>query len=154
MKLPSVACLISVLAVVPAAARAQEQRIPRSALPPAVDRAVTAAARGAVVREFSRERDNGQTYYEAALLVRGHSKDVLFDSTGAIVEVEEEVVLQALPAPVRAALTRRAAGGKIVSVESLTKHDRLVAYEAHLLRGGKRSEIQVGPGGETLEHEE
>jgi hypothetical protein len=41
-----------------------------------------------------------------------------------------------------------------VKVESITKHDRLVAYEAKVLTGTKKSEIQVGPDGKPLDHEE
>jgi hypothetical protein len=40
--------------------------------------------------------------------------------------------------------------GKITKVESLTKQDKLVAYEAQVDKNGKRSEIQVGPKGERL----
>jgi hypothetical protein len=39
-------------------------------------------------------------------------------------------------------------------VESLTKHGTLVAYEAQVLNKGKKSEIQVGPDGKPLAHEE
>jgi len=45
-------------------------------------------------------------------------------------------------------------GGKIGKVESITKQGKLVAYEAHVTTNGKRSEIQVGPDGRPLAHEE
>jgi hypothetical protein len=155
MRTISIACLGALaFAGRPVAGAAQEQKIARAALPPAVERAVTATSQGATVRGFTREREKGETYYEAELLVAGHHKDVLFDTAGAVVEVEEEVSLDSLSAAVRGALTTRAAGGKITNVESLSKRGRLVAYEAHVVRKGKRSEIQVGPGGETLDHEE
>ena len=41
-----------------------------------------------------------------------------------------------------------------MKVESLTKHDQLVAYEAQVTTGGKKSEIQVGPDGGRLTHPE
>ena len=40
--------------------------------------------------------------------------------------------------------------GTIGKIESLTKGGKLVAYEAHVKTGTKRSEIQVGPNGEKL----
>lgn len=69
-------------------------------------------------------------------------------------EVEEEVAFDALSAPVKAGLQSKAGSGKILKVESITKHDKLVAYEAKLTTNGKKSEIQVGPNGKPLDHEE
>jgi len=137
-----------------ASAGAQEKKIKRADLPPAVEKTVAAQSVGATVRGFSQEKEKGQVYYEAEMTVNGHSKDVLIDSSGAIVEVEEEVAIDALPAPVKAALQSKAGSGKIVKVETLTKHDKLVAYEARVTTHGKKSEIQVGPDGKPLDHEE
>jgi uncharacterized membrane protein YkoI len=133
---------------------AQEKKIQRADLPPAVEKAVAAQTRGATVKGFSQEKENGQTFYEAELTVSGHSKDVLIDSTGTVVEVEEQVALDSLPAAVKDGLQAKAGAGKILKVESITKHDKLVAYEAKVQTGGKKSEIQVGPDGKPLDHEE
>jgi hypothetical protein len=88
------------------------------------------------------------------MIVNGHSKDVLIDGTGAIVEVEEEVPIDSLSSEVRAGLQAKAGSGKLGKVESITKHDKLVAYEAKVTAGGKKSEVQVGPDGKPLDHEE
>ncbi len=133
---------------------AQEKKIKRADLPPAVEKTVAAQSAGATVRGFSQEKEKGQVYYEAEMTVNGHSKDVLIDSNGAIVEVEEEVALDALAAPVKAGLQSKAGSGKILKVESITKHHKLVAYEAKVTTNGKKSEIQVGPDGKRLDHEE
>ncbi|HEX3121169.1 MAG TPA: hypothetical protein VHP80_18870 [Candidatus Acidoferrum sp.] len=136
------------------AVAAQEQKIKRSELPAAVEKTVAAQSQGAVVKGFSREKENGQTYYEAEMTVSGHSKDVLIDETGRVVEVEEQVATDALPAGVKEGLQAKAGSGKIVKVESITKHDKLVAYEAQVNTAGKKSEVQVGPDGKALDHEE
>jgi hypothetical protein len=133
---------------------AQERKIKRSDLPPAVEKTVAAESQGATIRRFSAERENGQTYYEAAMIVAGHSKDVLIDGTGAIVEVEEEVAIDSLRGEVRDGLEAKAGSGKLGKVESITKHDKLVAYEAKVTANGKKSEVQVGPDGKPLDHEE
>jgi hypothetical protein len=133
---------------------AQEQKIKRSELPAAVEKTVAAQSQGAVVRGFSREKENGQTYYEAEMTVNGHSKDVLIDEAGQIVEVEEQVGVDSLPTEVKEGLQAKAGQGKIVKVESITKHDKLVAYEAQVNTAGKKSEVQVGPDGKALDHEE
>jgi len=134
--------------------QAQEKKIRRSQLPPAVERAVAKESEGATIKGFATEIEHGQRFYEAELVVNGHTKDMLFDKNGNIVEVEEQVDLDSLPAAVQDALKSAARSGKIEAVESLTKNGQLVAYEAHVKTGAKRSEIQVGPNGEKLKKPE
>jgi uncharacterized membrane protein YkoI len=133
---------------------AQEKKIQRTDLPPAVEKTVAVQSQGATIKGFSTEKENGQTYYEAEMAVSGHTKDVLIDPAGTVVEVEEQVAFDSLPAAVKDGLQGKAGKGKILKVESLTKHDKLVAYEAKVQTDGKKSEIQVGPDGKPLDHEE
>lgn len=133
---------------------AAEKKIQRSDLPPAVEKTVADQSHGATVSGFSQETENGAVYYEAELVVDGHSKDVLMDKNGKIVEVEEQVSIPDLPAAVREGLQGKAGSGKLTKVEAIRKHDQLVAYEAQVLTGTKRSEVQVGPDGQGLDHEE
>jgi uncharacterized membrane protein YkoI len=135
-------------------ASAQEKKIKRSDLPPAVEKTVAAQSQGATIRGFSTEKEKGQTLYEVELTVNGHSKDISMAPDGSIVEVEEQVVLDSLSPEVKAGLQAKAGKGKILKVESLTKKDKLVAYEAQVETNGKRSEVQVGPDGKPLDHEE
>jgi uncharacterized membrane protein YkoI len=135
-------------------ASAQEKKIKRTELPPAVEKTVAAQSTGATIRGFSTEKENGQTLYEVEMTVNGHSKDVSMTTDGSIVEVEEQVGLDSLSAEVKAGLQAKAGKGKITKVESLTKKDKLVAYEAKVETNGKKTEIQVGPDGKPLDHEE
>jgi hypothetical protein len=135
-------------------ALAQEKKIQRTDLPPAVEKTVAAQSQGATIKGFSKEKEKGQTLYEAEMTVGGHSRDVLMNANGEVVEIEEQVQLDSLPAAVKQRLEAKAGAGKIVKVESLSKHDKLVAYEAVVQTGGKKKEIQVGPDGEPLAHEE
>jgi hypothetical protein len=137
-----------------AAAQGQEKKIKRSDLPAAVEKTVAAQSVGATVKGFSQEKENGQIFYEAEMTVNGHTKDVLIDANGAVVEVEEEVALDALSPEVKAGLLTKAGKGKITTVETIKKRDKLVAYEAKVNTSGKKSEVQVGPDGKPLDHEE
>ena len=150
----AIAVIAFTLYTFPATAQEHEKKINRSDLPPAVEKTVVANTQGAIIRGFNQEKENGKTYYEAELTVNGHTKDILIDPTGTIVEVEEQVDLASLPAAVQSGLHAKAGAGKLGKVESITKHDKLVAYEAKVTTNGKRSEIQVGPGGKPLDHEE
>jgi nitrogen regulatory protein PII len=119
-----------------------------------VEKTVSAQSTGAEVRGFSKEKEHGQTFYEAQMTVNGHSKDILIDEKGNVVEVKEEVAMDALPAAAKSGLTTKAGKGKITKVESISKNDKLVAYEAKVATNGKKSEVQVGPDRNPLDHEE
>jgi hypothetical protein len=150
-------CAISTLVMIgvaAAAASAQEKRLQRSDLPTAVQKTADEQSKGAVVRGYSSETENGQLQYEVAMTIHGHGRDVSISADGMILEIEEQVALDSLPAAVRAGLEKKAGSGKIMKVESLTKHGTLVAYEAQVRTGTKRSEVQVGPDGKPLAHEE
>jgi hypothetical protein len=88
------------------------------------------------------------------MTVNGHSKDLLIAPDGSIVEVEEEVAFDSLSRAIQAGLQSKAGAGKILKIESITKHGKVVAYEAMVDRNGKKSEVQVGPDGKPLDHEE
>jgi hypothetical protein len=135
-------------------AAAQEKKIKRSDLPPAVEKTVVEQSAGATIRGFSTEKEKGQTLYEVEMTVNGHSKDISMTADGSIVDIEEQVSLDSLSPEVKAGLQAKARKGKILKVESLTKKDKLVAYEAQVETNGKKSEVQVGPDGKPLDHEE
>lgn len=133
-------------------AQGQERKIKRSELPPAVEKTVAAESAGATIKGFATEIEGGKKMYEVELQVDGRGKDILIDGQGNVVEVEEEVALDSLPAEVKEGLTKAAGRGTISRVESLTKRGELVAYEAVVKTGARRREVQVGPNGEKLAH--
>ena len=145
---------VLVLGLVFSVANAQEKKLTRKQLPPAVEKTVARESEGATIKGFATEVEKGQRLYEAELMVNGHHKDILMNRQGVIVEVEEEVSMDSLPATVQAGLRKAAGSGTIGMIESLTKNGKLVAYESHVKRGLKRSEIQVGPQGEKLKRPE
>jgi hypothetical protein len=133
---------------------AQEKTLNRSQLPAAVETTVQAQSQGATIKGFSTEREGGKKVYEAEMIVNGHTKDIQIAEDGTLNEIEEEVSIDSLTPEVQAGLRAKAAGARIVKVESLTKGGALVAYEAATLKGSKKGEIQVGPTGKGLSHPE
>jgi uncharacterized membrane protein YkoI len=131
-----------------------EKRISKADLPAPVHKTADAQASGATVLGYSKETENGKQEYEVEMTVNGHSKDVTIAADGTLLEIEEQVSLDALSPEVRSGLNAKAAKGKITKVESLIKRGKIVAYEAKVLTAGKRSEIQVDPDGKSLDHEE
>src|SRR5580765_8071420 len=100
-------------------ASAQEKKIDRSALPPAVEKALQARTQNATIKGFAQEREHSKTFYEVETVVDGRSRDILFSPQGEVVEVEEEVPFSTLQANVQAGLKKKADGANIDKVESL-----------------------------------
>ena len=142
------------VALITAQSGAQEAKIARTALPPAVEKTVQKETAGATIKGFATERENGKKVYEAETVVNGHTRDLQIAIDGTLNEIEEEVAMDSLPAPVQAALKARAGDASIIKVESLVKHGKLVAYEAATRKGSKNGEVQVGPAGESLKRSE
>jgi hypothetical protein len=135
-------------------AQEKEKKLRKSDLPGAVRRTAERQSQGAAVKGYSTEIEEGKRIYEVEMMVNGHAKDVSIDQDRTVLGIEEQVAPDSLPAPVREALARKAGSGKILKVESLSKRGVLVAYEAQVRTGDKRSEIQVGPDGKELAHRE
>ncbi|HZS04986.1 MAG TPA: hypothetical protein VFD58_09145 [Blastocatellia bacterium] len=131
-------------------AQDSEKKVRMRDLPAAVQAAVKEQSKGAQLRGLAKEVEDGQTFYEAELRVGRHTKDVLFDTEGRVVSVEEEVTLASLPPLVKAEIQKQAGKGRIALVETVTKGGTLVYYEAHIRGGGKAREVKVSPEGAVV----
>jgi uncharacterized membrane protein YkoI len=127
-----------------------ETKVAMKDLPAPVQQTVKEQSKGAVIRGLAKEIENGQTFYEVELRINGRNKDVLMDPNGKIVAVEEQVMLGSLPAAVKSELLKQAGKGRIILVESVTKDNALVAYEAHVNTAGRLSEIKIDPNGKPI----
>jgi hypothetical protein len=142
--------MIGLVTAIVAVGQDTEVKIARKDLPAPVEQTVREQSKGAVVRGFAREVKSGETFYEVELSVKGIKKDVLLDPTGKVVEVEEQVTLNSLPAVARNEIVKQAGKGKILMVESITKDNVLVGYEAHKKSASKIFEIKVNPDGTPM----
>ena len=127
---------------------AAEQKVQMKDLPPAVRDAVQRETKDATVKGLAKETEGDKTFYEAETEVKGHSRDLLFDTSGKLVEVEEETAVDAAPAAVKATLEKR---GKIVKLETVTK-DARVTYEGVVDKSGRKSEVAVDADGKPVKH--
>jgi len=137
----------------PAGDEDKEQPVKMNELPAAVKKTVLEVSKGLKLRGLTREVEEGKTFYEAELDVNGRTRDVIMDESGAIVLIEEEVELSSVPAAVRAAIEKWAEGGKILLVETLTRNNQIEAYEAHVQKNGKETELKVDPEGKPIVEE-
>ena len=113
-------------------AAAAEKKIKMQDMPAAVQQAVKDQSKGAVIRGFGQEVENGKTLYEMELTVSGHAKDVTFDG-----------------APAREAIQKAVGKGKLQKVESVTENGSSF-YEASIRKAGKSSEFKVDATGAAV----
>lgn len=144
--------LLAFVLLATASLGAQERTITRAALPAAVEKTLQSNLAGSTLKALATEREGGRRVYEAETLLNGHTRDLQFTADGTLIEIEEEVALVSLSPSVQQALKQKAGAARITKVESLTKKDQLVAYEASTRNGNRRGEVQVGPNGESLKH--
>ena len=146
MRIIMATALVSSLFIAGAATLASEKKIAMKDVPTAVQQAIKEQSTGATLRGLAKEVEKGKTLYEAELKVVGHSKDITFDEQGTIVSVEEEVALEGIPAAARTAIEKAAGTGKVSEVEKVTEGGKTF-YEAHVNKGGKKSEVKVDASG-------
>jgi uncharacterized membrane protein YkoI len=142
--------LSSLLLVGLACAEDTETKVQFKDLPPAVQKmAKEQEGNGATLRGYSKEIENGKTFYELETRVKGNDRDILMDESGAVVEVEQQVEIGKIPGTAIDGLRREAAGATILRVESVTKGGT-VSYEAVIVRNGKKKEIAVSADGSAI----
>ncbi len=141
-----IAVLIVVALSASIGASGADKKVRLKDVPPAVQNAIKEQTKGATIVGLSEEREAGTVFYEVETTVSGRTRDLLLDSAGGVVELEEEVTLDSVPAAVRTAF---AAAGRVRKVEAVTK-GTTVTYEADVEAAGKRSEVIVDAHGRTV----
>ena len=142
--------VVSISLVLTVSSSAQERRVKMKDLPSAVQKTVTEVSKGASIKGLSKETEKGKTVYEVELNVDGHSKDISMDSTGQVIEVEEEVQFSSIPEAVQEGIKQSVGTAHMSMVESVTKGGVLRYYEVHVKKGGKNSEIYIGTDGKRI----
>lgn len=152
MQILSIAGVVIGAALASGPAAAAEKKVKMQDLPAAVQQEAKEQTKNAILVGLSQEVEKGKTYYEVETKVNGHTRDVLLDAGGAIVEVEEEMALDSVPAAARASLEKSATGGKVTKVEKVTKGSA-IKYEAAINKAGKKSEVTVAADGSLVKDE-
>ncbi len=138
---------LAMLLVLASAAAAEEKVVDRKSLPVALQAAISREeTKGAAIGRITEEKEKGKTTYEVETKVAGHSRDLVFNAAGALLEAEEEAPIASIPAAARAAFER---AGKVLKVERVTRGG-VVTYEAEIEKAGKKSELAVDAAGKPL----
>ena len=141
------------------------------AVPAAVKATILAQAQGNAIREIEMETENGQTVYEAEVIIDGQETDILVAADGTLLgtevddeadddddededEEEQDVLmsLEELPEAVRATLLKEAPNAEIKELEKETEDGR-TQYAADVVIDGQLFDIEIAPDGTLLQKE-
>jgi hypothetical protein len=127
-----------------------EAHVPCKTLPAAVLHQAKVEAGDATIRGCVKDKEDGKLTYEVETLKDGRSRDMLFDASGTVLEVEQEVAAGSLPPAVSDAIARAANGSKVGKVESVTRGGVIASYETTIMKKGRRQEIAFSPQGNPV----
>jgi hypothetical protein len=131
-------------------AGAQDKKITKKDLPPAVLAAFEKAYPKAEIKGVSEEKgENGKMEYEIESIEGKTGRDVAYLADGKVIEIEETCVL---PDAVRKALDQKYPKGKVEKAEKITRGST-VEYEAVVEVGEKKSEVVLDPAGKVIKAE-
>jgi hypothetical protein len=139
--------IILAIAALGGALTAAEKKLQMKDLPPAVQKTVQEQTKGAEIKGLSKETERGVTSYEVETMVNGKHRDFLVSPQGAITEVEDETSIDSIPVAARAAIEKKAAGGKIGMVETMTRGSATYYEAGYTSKDGKKHEVLVKPDG-------
>ena len=114
-------------------------------LPEAARAALEELSGGAPIKDVEREREHGALVYEAEWTVDGADHEACVTEDGALVEIEEEVSFDTVPAAVRAAVIQHFGADAKVEVEKKT----IIAYEVEAMVGGHEKSVLILPTGKV-----
>jgi uncharacterized membrane protein YkoI len=128
-------------------ATAAGKKLQMSDLPSAVQKTVQSELKGAEIKSISKETENGKVQYEVETMLNGKHRDFNVDAAGPLLVVEEETAIDSIPAAAKAAIEKKAAGGKLGMVEIMTKDGATFYEAAYTSKSGKKLEVLVKPDG-------
>jgi uncharacterized membrane protein YkoI len=127
-----------------------ERKVTEAEVPKAALAALKKLAAGAKIYELAEEIEHGSTFYEGSWKnPSGANMDVLVTATGDLVEIEEEIGADQVPAATLKA-ARKAAGKRAeISFEKKT----MILYEIKFQKGNRGYELLLTPDGRRVEEE-
>jgi len=167
ISLISVVCLaLCIGAVATKQAMNGETEVSFDKVPAAVRVTIENEAKGGTIEEIEVETEDGETVYEAEVIIDGQEIEIEVAPDGTLLsketedddegddddedEDEEEVSLDDVPEAVKATILKEAAGAEIEEVVKETEDGQNV-YEAEFEVDGKEIEIEVAENGALLE---
>ncbi len=134
---------LTIMAGLSIGAALAQKKLALKDLPPTVQTTIQAELKGGEIKNISKETEAGVAQYEVETMLNGKHRDFNVDAKGKLLVVEEETDIATIPAVARAAIEKKAAGGKIVMVELFTRGGETLYEAAYTSKGGKKHEVLV-----------
>ena len=150
---------LAAIVLVSAVALADEKPVKESDVPKPALEAVKKKYPKATAKHFAREEEKGKVVYEVTIDDEGKKIDVTLSPEGKILEEEETIPADALPAEVKSGLdASKYKGWTIKKAERivLEEKDTEPQYEVKVVQSGGegRAEVKLDKSGKILESED
>ncbi|MCX6173150.1 MAG: PepSY-like domain-containing protein [Ignavibacteriales bacterium] len=106
-------------------------------MPKAITGAFQKAYPNAKLLSFSKEKEKGQVQYEVESQDGATRRDLIYDVNGNVLEIEEVISAEDLPAVIKQVLEKDYKNAIIVKAETLVRGD-VLAYELSMKKGNKK----------------
>lgn len=118
-------------------------------VPAAIKAAFEKAYPKAVIKNISKEKQGGKTYYEVESIDGKTRRDFLYNEDGTVYEIEESMAVASLPEAVKAGVAKEFPKGKILTAEKVTRGET-TEYELTVKSGAKKQEVRFDATGAKL----
>ena len=136
-------------------ANASEEDLSRHQVPKAILEAFEKAHPNAQEVEFEKKIVGGKTGYEVEYMENGREYEILYDSDGVIIQMEETLDVKALPEPIVQAISKAYPKATIEDAEKVMKPDgTVIVYEVEIKTEGKKFELELDANGKILKTEQ
>lgn len=137
-------CSLLALLLVAGVGSAMGQR--SDTLPTVVATAFRASYPNATILHVSREPQDGKIVYEIESRDGSMRRDLLYSPAGQVIEIEEMMPADSVPAAVRAGLERDLPGATLVGAERVMRGE-VVTYEVQAKKNGRTRYLTYDPQG-------
>ena len=134
--------------------KAVREKLPIEQVPGPVRATIEKEGQGLKVDMILRTTEDAKTEFNAVLAGEGKELQLELDAQGKVLarHASELVPLEKTPDPVKAAIQKEIAGGKVDSIQRMTE-DEQIEYIARLTVGRKMIELVIDPKGRVLSKE-
>lgn len=136
-------------------ANASEEDVSKHQVPKAILEAFEKAYPNAQEVEFEKKIVAGKAVYEVEYTENGREYEILYDSDGVILQMEETLDVKALPEPIVQAISKAYPKATIEDAEKVMKPDgTVIVYEVEIKAEGKKLELELDANGKILKTEQ
>lgn len=121
-------------------------------VPEAARAVIESHTAGAEICRIKQKQKDGRTIYKVKYKKGGREHELKVSAAGDLLELEEAVTLDELPAAVRATVEKETAGAEIEELEKGTEGGKTF-YEVEFKKDGETPEVIIDPDGSVLKRE-